>query len=71
VLPRLVLKELDAALAQGDRDLDSFVPKDEILRARKEIRNDLEVFEGFVGVSDFLAHRFAFLCANSQLRRYG
>ena len=42
-----------------------------VFRARKEIRNDLEVSEGFVRVPNFLAHRFAFPCANSQLRISG
>ena len=71
VLSRLILKELNAAFAQGDRNFYAFVPENQVFRARKEIRNDLEVSEGFVGVADSLAHRFAFLCANSQLRRYG
>jgi len=41
VSTRLVLEELDAALAQCDRDLDPFIPKDQVLGARKEVRNDL------------------------------
>src|SRR5713226_2101819 len=57
VLARLVLEKLDAALAQRDRHLDAFVPEYEILGTRQEVRNDLEVAEGFVGVPNFLAHR--------------
>ena len=71
VLPRFALEEFHAALAQRDGDLDSLVPKDKVFRVREKIRNDLEVSEGFVGVPDFLAHKFAFLCASSQRRRYG
>jgi len=41
VLLRLALEKLDAALAQCDCDLDSFVPKNQVFRARQEIRNDL------------------------------
>ena len=41
----LALEELDAALAQRDRDLDSFVSKNQVFRMRKKIRNDLEVSE--------------------------
>ena len=65
----LALEELDASLAQRDGDLDAFIPKDEFLRPRKEVRNDLEVSERFVGVFDFLAHTFACLSASSRLRK--
>lgn len=69
MFPSLALEELDASLAQRDGDFDSFVPKDEFLRTRKEVRNDLEVSEGFVCVLDFLAHIFACLSANSRPRK--
>lgn len=71
VLPRLALEELHAALAQRDGHLDALVPKDQVFRTGEEVRNDLEIPEGFVRVPNFLAHRFAFLCASNQLRRYG
>ena len=38
VFPRLSLKELDAALAQCNRHLDPFVPKDQVVGARKKVR---------------------------------
>jgi len=41
VLPSLALEKLDATLAQGESDLDSLVPKGQVLRARKEVRNYL------------------------------
>ena len=41
VLLGLALEKFDAALAQRDRDLDSFVPENQIFRTWKEIRNDL------------------------------
>jgi hypothetical protein len=69
MFPGLALEEFDASPAQRDRDLDSFIPKDEVLRARKEIRNDFEIPEGFVRVLDFLAHKFACLSASSRLRK--
>src|SRR6185503_8544310 len=37
VLARFVLEELHAALAQGNRDLDAFLPKHQILGSRQEI----------------------------------
>jgi hypothetical protein len=45
VLQRLALEEVDAAFAQGERDLDSVIPEDEILRTRKKIGNNLKVSE--------------------------
>jgi len=42
VLPRLPFEEFNAALAQGDRNLDALIPEDEILRSRKEVANDLQ-----------------------------
>ncbi len=41
VFPRFVLEKLNAALAQGEGDLYSFIPKDEILGAREKVRDDL------------------------------
>ena len=69
MFPGLPLEELDASLAQGDGHFDPFVPKDEFLGARKEVRNDPEVSEGFVRVLDFRAHRFAYLSASNRLRK--
>lgn len=68
---RFAFEELDATFTQRNGDLDPFVPKNEVFRAWEEIRNDLEVSEGFVCVPDSLAHRFAFLCAGNQPRRCG
>ena len=61
MFPSLALEELDASLAQCEGDLDAFISKDEFLRPRKEVRNDLEVSERFAGVLDFLPHTFACL----------
>jgi hypothetical protein len=69
MFPGLALEELDASLAQCDSDLDAFIPKDEFLWPRKEVRNDLEVSERFVGVFDFLAHTFVCLSASNRLRK--
>ena len=65
----LALEELDASLAQRNGDLDAFVPKDQFFGPGKEVRNDPEVSEGFVGVLDFLAHRCACLSASSRLQK--
>jgi hypothetical protein len=69
MLPSLTFEKLDTALAQGKGDFDGFIPKDEVLRSRQEVRNDLEVSEGFVCVFDFLAHKFASLFASSRLQK--
>ena len=68
---RLTFEELDAAFAQGERYLDSFIPKDQVFRAGKKVGNNLKLSEGLVGVFDFPAHRFAFLSANNLLRKSG
>ncbi len=70
VLRGLALKELDATLAQSKGYFDSIVPKDQILRSRKEVGNNFNLSEGFVCVFDFRVHRFAFLFANNQLRKF-
>lgn len=69
MFPSLTLEELNASLAQRDGDFHALVPKDKFLRARKEVRNDLEVSEEFVCVLDFPAHIFACLSASSRLRK--
>lgn len=69
MFPRLTLEELDASLAQRNGDLNAFIPKNQFLWPRKEVRNDLEVSEGFVGVFDFPAHRCACLSASSRLQK--
>jgi hypothetical protein len=69
MFPSLTLEELDAPLAQCDGNFHAFVPKGEFFRARKEVRNDLEVAEGFVCVLDFPAHIFACLSASNRLRK--
>src|SRR6185503_20233571 len=66
VLLRLALEKLHAALAERDRDLDPFIPENQVLRVRQEVRDDLWVAEGLVRVPDSLAHRFVFLCARSS-----
>lgn len=37
----LVFEEVHTSLTQGNGDLDSLIPKDQVLRPRKEVRNDL------------------------------
>jgi hypothetical protein len=71
VLLRLTFEEVHTALAQGERYLDSLIPKDQVLRAWKKVGNNLRLSEGLVGVFDFPAHRFAFLSANNLLRKFG
>lgn len=69
MFPSFTLEKLHASLAQGDGHFDSLISKDEFLRTREEVRNDLQVSERFVGVLDFLAHTLACLSANSRLRK--
>ena len=68
VLSRLVLEELHATLTQRDSNFDALFPENQVFRSRQEITNDLEVAERLVCVPDFLAHKFASLCASNQPR---
>jgi hypothetical protein len=43
---------LNASFAQRDGGLDAFIPKDEVFRPRKEVRN-FDVSEAVVRVFDF------------------
>src|SRR5574337_353660 len=70
VLSRLALEEFDAALAQGDCDLDPLVPEDKVFRRRKEVTNDLQSSERLVRVYDFRAHRLPYPFASSRRRRF-
>jgi len=71
VLERLPLEEVNAAFAQGERHLDSVIPKYQVLGKRKKIGNNFNLSEGLVCVFDFRAHRLAFLFANNLPRKYG
>ena len=51
------LEEVDALLAERDRDLDVFVPERQFLRRRKKVLNDFWVAHRFIRVFDFRAHR--------------
>jgi hypothetical protein len=59
IFPRLTFEELDASLAQSNSDLDAFVSKNQVLWSGKKVRNDLQVSDWFVGISNYLAHRCA------------
>ncbi len=71
VLKCLTLEEVDTSFAQGERHLDSVIPKDQVLRSWKKIGYNLKLSEWFVCVLDFRVHRFAFLFANNLPRKYG
>jgi len=66
VFSGLILEEFDTPLAQRNRDLDPFVPKDKLFRAGKNITNDPEVSERFVRVPDFPVHISASPSASTQ-----
>jgi len=71
VFPRLAFKKLHASFAQGNGNFDSFIPKNQILRARKKVRNHFQVPERLIRVSDFRVHRWPFPSANTQLQKSG
>lgn len=57
VLFRFALEELDAALAQGERDFHAFFTKDEVFGSRKKIRDHPWLTHRLIRVSYFRAHK--------------
>jgi len=70
VLPRLPFEEFNAAPAQRNRDLDTLISEDEVLRSRKEVTNNLQSPERLIRVSDSRAHRLPYPFASSQRQRF-
>ena len=67
----LAFEELHAAFREGNGDLYPLVLQYQVLRLGKKVRNDLHSSYGFIRVSDFRAHRFVSLFANSPHQRFG
>ena len=63
---RFAFEELYAAFGESNGDLYPLVLQYQVFGLGKKVRNDLHSSHGFIRVSDFRAHRFAFLCASSQ-----
>ena len=63
------LKEIDAAFAQRQSDLYALVPEHEVFGSGKKICDHLGFTQRFIRVSDFRAHKVAFLSANSRRQR--
>ena len=70
VLRGLALEEFDTALRKRDCDFYAFFAKGERLRGRQEVRDDLQLAQRLIGVSDFLGHRFACPFASNPRQRY-
>ena len=69
VLLRFALEKLHASLTQGNGHLYPFILNHKVLRARKEIGNDLQVPKRFIRIFDVRAHTDASLSANSRPRK--
>ena len=59
-------EEVHAAFGEGNGDLYPLILQYEVLGLGKKVWNDPHSSHGFIHVFDFRAHRFSFLCANSQ-----
>ena len=71
VMPRcFALEELDAPLAQRDRDFHPFVTKREFLRRRQEVRDYAELTGRSVAVLGSRAHKLSSLFASSRRQRF-
>ena len=53
----LALEKFDAAFRKRNSHLYAFLTDGEFLRSRQKVRNDFQLSQGFVGVSDFRGHR--------------
>ena len=63
-------EEFNAVLRERDRDFYAFLAEGERLRGGQEVGDDLQVAQRFIGVSDFLGHRFACPFASNRHQRF-
>lgn len=68
VLFGLLFEKVHRCFAQSDCDFDLFLVESQFTRGWKEIINDPDIAEGFIGVFYFLFHRFSFPFANNLLQ---
>ena len=66
---RFLLKEVDAAFAQCQSDLHSFVPEHQVFWGGKKVWDHLGLTQRFIRVFYFRAHRVAFPSANNRRQR--
>jgi len=66
----LALEEFNAALRKRNRHFHAFFAKCQLLGGRQKVRNDFQVTQGFIGVSDFLGHKFVCLVASNRHQRF-
>jgi hypothetical protein len=71
VLSSLPLEELHTASTQSNRDLDPLLLENQLFGRRQKVRNDPELTQRFIGVSDFPAHKFVSLCASNLPHKCG
>src|SRR5258708_2612126 len=65
---RLGLAEEDASRAQRDRDLERVFLEYQSLGRRKKIGNDAPDLHGFIGIANFLFHKWPFPFSRSRRR---
>lgn len=53
----LALEKFDAAFRKRDSHLHAFLTDGEFFGSGQKVRNDFQLSQGFVGVSDFRGHR--------------
>ena len=70
VLRGFPFEKFNAVLRERDRDFYAFLAKCKRLRGGQEIGDDLQVAQRFIGVSDFLGHRFVCPFASNRHQRF-
>ena len=58
VLRGFPLEEFNAALRERDRHFHPFLAKSERFRGREKVGNDFQLAQRFIGVSDFVGHKY-------------
>ncbi len=66
----LALEEFDAALRERNRHFHAFLAESELFGRRQKVRNDFQFAQWFIGVSDFLGHKFACPFANNRRQKF-
>ena len=66
----LALEEFDAALRERNRHLHAFLAEGKLFGRGQKVRNDFQITQRFIGVSDFLGHKSVCLFANNRRRRF-
>ena len=64
------LEKFDAAFRERNCHFHALLAECELFGRRKKVGNDFQITQGFIGVSDFLGHKFACPVASIRHQRF-